>query len=209
MWLRPVSSCVRSTLHRTWARPSNMQLKGLVFLPILLLAPLVGSVRQIFRAAQLRSPAANKEEGGPFIERVATSTNAINDVASKGFKDELKLGVLFLNLGGPEKLEVYCKPCVRNFTVIYQRTLWLLQDVEGFLYNLFADPDIIRLPPLLRVFQSPLAYFIAKTRYGTMWVALCKSLAALHYHYLSADPSRGKPMSALVGALLSSNTRRK
>jgi hypothetical protein len=90
-----------------------MQLKGLVFLAILLLAPLVGSVRQIFNAAPLRSPAVNKEEGGPFIERVATSINAINDVASKGIKDELKLGVLFLNLGGPEKLKVCCKPCVQ------------------------------------------------------------------------------------------------
>jgi hypothetical protein len=83
-----------------------MQLKGLIILPILLLAPLVGSVRQIFNTAPLRSPYMNKEEGDPFIERVALSTNAIKDVTSKGFKEELKLGVLFLNLGGPEKLEV-------------------------------------------------------------------------------------------------------
>eukprot|EP01031_Cornospumella_fuschlensis_P048119 gene48119-58940_t len=54
----------------------------------------------------------------------------------------MKLGVLFLNLGGPEKTE----------------------DVEGFLFNLFADPDIIRLPPLLQGLQKPLAYFIAKRR---------------------------------------------
>lgn len=39
-----------------------------------------------------------------------------------------------------------------------------MQDVEGFLYNLFADPDIIRLPSLLSVLQRPLAYFIAKRR---------------------------------------------
>lgn len=36
-----------------------------------------------------------------------------------------KVGVLLLNLGGPETLE----------------------DVEPFLYNLFADDSIIRLPP--------------------------------------------------------------
>jgi hypothetical protein len=48
----------------------------------------------------------SKEEGAPFIERVALSINARKDVTSKGFKEELKLGVLFLNLGGPEKLEV-------------------------------------------------------------------------------------------------------
>lgn len=54
----------------------------------------------------------------------------------------LKLGVLLLNLGGPEAT----------------------QDVEGFLYNLFADPDIIRLPPLLAFLQKPLAFVIAKRR---------------------------------------------
>lgn len=41
----------------------------------------------------------------------------------------------------------------------------MLQDVEGFLYNLFADPDIIRLPRYLRWLQKPLAYVIAKSRY--------------------------------------------
>ena len=54
----------------------------------------------------------------------------------------MKVGVLLLNLGGPEKRE----------------------DVEGFLYNLFADPDIIRLPSFLSVLQKPLAYVIAKRR---------------------------------------------
>jgi protoporphyrin/coproporphyrin ferrochelatase len=53
-----------------------------------------------------------------------------------------KVGVLLLNLGGPETTE----------------------DVEGFLFNLFADPDIIRLPSFLSVLQKPIAYFIAKRR---------------------------------------------
>jgi ferrochelatase len=39
-----------------------------------------------------------------------------------------------------------------------------MEDVEGFLYNLFADPDIIRLPSFLSYLQKPLAYFIAKRR---------------------------------------------
>lgn len=53
-----------------------------------------------------------------------------------------RVGVLLLNLGGPEQLE----------------------DVRPFLYNLFADPEIIRLPfPWL---QKPLAWFIASTRSG-------------------------------------------
>ncbi|MCS7031432.1 MAG: ferrochelatase [Gloeomargarita sp. SKYG116] len=52
-----------------------------------------------------------------------------------------QLGVLLLNLGGPEKLE----------------------DVRPFLYNLFADPEIIRLPfPWL---QKPLAWLIAAMRH--------------------------------------------
>lgn len=52
-----------------------------------------------------------------------------------------RLGVLLLNLGGPERLE----------------------DVRPFLYNLFADPEIIRLPfPWL---QKPLAWLIATLRH--------------------------------------------
>jgi ferrochelatase len=51
-----------------------------------------------------------------------------------------RVGVLLLNLGGPDKLE----------------------DVRPFLYNLFADPEIIRLPfPWL---QSPLAWLISTLR---------------------------------------------
>ena len=47
-----------------------------------------------------------------------------------------KVGVLLLNLGGPERI----------------------QDVGPFLYNLFSDPEIIRLPnPAL---QKPLAWLI-------------------------------------------------
>jgi ferrochelatase len=51
-----------------------------------------------------------------------------------------KQGVLVLNLGGPDTLA----------------------DVEPFLYNLFADPELLRLPA--RWMQKPLATFIAKTR---------------------------------------------
>jgi protoporphyrin/coproporphyrin ferrochelatase len=51
-----------------------------------------------------------------------------------------RVAVLLLNLGGPDKLE----------------------DVYQFLYNLFSDPDLIRLP--LPFLQKPLAAFIATTR---------------------------------------------
>ncbi|XP_078427709.1 ferrochelatase-1, chloroplastic-like [Wolffia australiana] len=55
---------------------------------------------------------------------------------------EEKFGVLLLNLGGPETLH----------------------DVEPFLFNLFADPDIIRLPRFFRFLQQPLAKLISISR---------------------------------------------
>ncbi|NJK50815.1 ferrochelatase [Candidatus Gracilibacteria bacterium] len=52
-----------------------------------------------------------------------------------------RVGVLLLNLGGPEQLE----------------------DVRPFLFNLFSDPEIIRLPfPWL---QKPLAWMISTLRF--------------------------------------------
>ncbi len=54
-----------------------------------------------------------------------------------------RVGVLLLNLGGPDQLE----------------------DVGPFLFNLFADPEIIRIP--FRWMQSPLAWFISTRRTKT------------------------------------------
>jgi ferrochelatase len=51
-----------------------------------------------------------------------------------------RIGVLLLNLGGPDKLE----------------------DVRPFLYNLFSDPEIIRLP--IKALQKPLAWLISTLR---------------------------------------------
>jgi ferrochelatase len=55
--------------------------------------------------------------------------------------NEERIGVLLLNLGGPETLD----------------------DVRPFLFNLFADPDIIRLP--FRFMQKPLAWLISTQRH--------------------------------------------
>lgn len=52
-----------------------------------------------------------------------------------------RIGVLLFNLGGPETLE----------------------DVRPFLFNIFVDPDIIRLP--WRALQKPLAWLIATQRH--------------------------------------------
>lgn len=52
-----------------------------------------------------------------------------------------RIGILLFNLGGPETLD----------------------DVRPFLFNLFSDPDIIRLP--YRFLQKPLAWIIATGRH--------------------------------------------
>ncbi|KNA10563.1 hypothetical protein SOVF_143220 [Spinacia oleracea] len=72
----------------------------------------------------------------------ALLTSETPDVFTTPSVGEEKIGVLLLNLGGPETLD----------------------DVQPFLYNLFADPDIIRLPRLFRFLQKPLAQFISVSR---------------------------------------------
>ena len=51
-----------------------------------------------------------------------------------------RVGIVLLNLGGPERI----------------------QDVGPFLYNLFSDPEIIRLP--IPALQKPLAWLISTLR---------------------------------------------
>ena len=67
---------------------------------------------------------------------------AVVDTNRQRSTDEGGVGVLLRNLGGPERSE----------------------DVEPFLYNLFADPDIIRLPSSISWLQKPLATFVSKRR---------------------------------------------
>lgn len=52
------------------------------------------------------------------------------------------VGILLLNLGGPDTLD----------------------NVEPFLYNLFSDPEIITLPSSLAWMNGPLAYIISRSR---------------------------------------------
>jgi len=62
-------------------------------------------------------------------------------MTTKMQKTDLTIGVVLLQLGGPDSLE----------------------SVEPFLKNLFRDPDIIDLP-MAFLFREPLARFIARTR---------------------------------------------
>jgi hypothetical protein len=56
----------------------------------------------------------------------------VAQVKETNLKADDKVGILFLNLGGPESLD----------------------EVEDFLYNLFNDEDIIRLPNPLKPLQG-------------------------------------------------------
>lgn len=82
---------------------------------------------------------------GPSRTRRLAATTLLapsSPSVSEGSDDRIKVGILMLNLGGPETTS----------------------DVEGFLYNLFKDPDIIRLPPFLRLLQPFIATIISKRR---------------------------------------------
>ncbi|CAH9116481.1 unnamed protein product [Cuscuta europaea] len=71
---------------------------------------------------------------------ICTYPESVNEFQSHTHEE--KTGVLLLNLGGPDTLH----------------------DVQPFLFNLFADPDIIRLPRLFQFLQRPLAQLISVLR---------------------------------------------
>ncbi|XP_043704389.1 ferrochelatase-2, chloroplastic [Telopea speciosissima] len=101
-----------------------------------------------FQACQLSyCNSADKTNGhrnplGQTFCSVGVCTSGENALESPSHATNEKVGVLLLNLGGPETLN----------------------DVQPFLFNLFADPDIIRLPRLFRFLQRPLAQLISVLR---------------------------------------------
>ncbi|KAL2342857.1 hypothetical protein Fmac_004142 [Flemingia macrophylla] len=92
-----------------------------------------------FETQPLVSKQLNDRRGFPLE---ASVTPTVQDFSDTPFISNDKIGVLLLNLGGPETLE----------------------DVQPFLFNLFADPDIIRLPRLFSFLQKPLAQFVSVLR---------------------------------------------
>ncbi|PSC69391.1 ferrochelatase-chloroplastic [Micractinium conductrix] len=85
----------------------------------------------------------------PFFERqelggagATLDAGAGGAAAAGGAPATERVGVLLLNLGGPDSLD----------------------DVQPFLYNLFADPDIIRLPPAVQFLQPVIAQAISTLR---------------------------------------------
>jgi len=67
---------------------------------------------------------------------LATAGPSNEESLENGVREGDRVGILFLNQGGPEKLD----------------------DVEDFLFNLFSDEDIIRLPNLVKPLQGVLCY---------------------------------------------------
>ncbi|KAF5748304.1 hypothetical protein HS088_TW04G00256 [Tripterygium wilfordii] len=90
----------------------------------------------------LQHKANKRNNTGLTFSSVGVGTYDLSSVESQSHVTEDKVGVLLLNLGGPETLN----------------------DVQSFLFNLFADPDIIRLPRLFRFLQQPLAQLISVLR---------------------------------------------
>ncbi|KAM2925106.1 hypothetical protein FF1_042658 [Malus domestica] len=85
---------------------------------------------------------SKKNPVGEVLCPAGVCTYGGTGVESHSHVGEEKVGVLLLNLGGPETLN----------------------DVQPFLFNLFADPDIIRLPRLFQFLQQPLAKLISVLR---------------------------------------------
>ena len=90
-------------------------------------------------------PPPRASSSGLFYERDTyrdASDAAGGAVAASSSAAGERVGVLLLNLGGPETLE----------------------DVQPFLYNLFADPDIIRLPEGFQFAQPAIAQLVSSLR---------------------------------------------
>jgi len=126
-------SCVRVRSRADSARaifssPSSISCSASSFSPILQLRGRRGS-----RTRALSVDGA--------LDSTSSNTNRTEENGGVVAGKE-KIGVLLLNLGGPDKLD----------------------DVQPFLYNLFADPDIIRLPKPLQWLQKPIATFAAAAR---------------------------------------------
>nr|GEV69415.1 ferrochelatase-2, chloroplastic-like [Tanacetum cinerariifolium] len=91
---------------------------------------------------QLRTPIQSRSLTGKTLCSVGVWTYPISGTESHAHVMEEKVGVLLLNLGGPETLN----------------------DVQLFLYNLFLDLDIIHLPRLFLFLQRHLAKLISTFR---------------------------------------------
>ncbi|KAJ0715931.1 putative protoporphyrin ferrochelatase [Helianthus annuus] len=101
-----------------------------------------GTTGRTFQNLKLDTSAHNRNLAAKTFCSAEACIHPLSAIESPSHVEEDKVGVLLLNLGGPDTLN----------------------DVQPFLYNLFADPDIIRLPRLFRFLQRPLARLISTLR---------------------------------------------
>nr|GMD42752.1 ferrochelatase-2, chloroplastic [Ipomoea batatas] len=97
---------------------------------------------RVFGGLSLHCQLQKREPIGKTFCSVGVCTYPGSVIEAPSHTAEEKIGVLLLNLGGPDTLH----------------------DVQPFLFNLFADPDIIRLPRLFQFLQRPLAQLISTLR---------------------------------------------
>jgi hypothetical protein len=90
-------------------------------------------------ACQVLSDLARQQQGQADLQVFSNSSDGCIVQAQNSTE---KIGVLLLNLGGPDSLD----------------------DVQPFLYNLFADPDIIRLPKPIGFLQPAIAQLASTLR---------------------------------------------
>nr|XP_010913104.1 ferrochelatase-1, chloroplastic [Elaeis guineensis] len=137
--IRAVTFNATSTFHCLW-EDSQRSKKPLEIVAISHLASADGSDN--FTKTSLLKPVKKRHLNGKtfFSTEACVLDGEVMGVSSDIAQE--RVGVLLLNLGGPETLH----------------------DVQPFLFNLFADPDIIRLPRLFRFLQRPLAQLISVLR---------------------------------------------
>ncbi|KAL4447852.1 hypothetical protein ABPG75_005071 [Micractinium tetrahymenae] len=99
-------------------------------------------VRRLTRLQAATSPPFYDQQGGGSSLGALEPGGGAALAAPGGAVQQERVGVLLLNLGGPDTLD----------------------DVQPFLYNLFADPDIIRLPPAVQFLQPAIAQAISTLR---------------------------------------------
>lgn len=86
----------------------------------------------ILRGLELRGPVQTKSLAGKIFSSMEACTYPETSVESHSHTAEKKIGVLLLNLGGPDTL----------------------QDVQPFLFNLFADPVCLSFHVLEHLYQD-------------------------------------------------------
>ena len=115
-------------------------------LPLLLIVSPAGGAFSTIAVSTHRPEAARAVPPSLVVEVNPTPTEppALSSkvVAGVDRTDNADIGVLLLNLGGPDTLD----------------------DVEPFLFNLFSDPEIITLPDFAKFLNGPVAWIISSTR---------------------------------------------